>query len=116
MGGEMSLTKQDQAAERLREQAEKLCEQWFDTGARASWCPKMVDEFAEALRDAERRGRMDTLKQLEWIADGIADIDDSNKPRAEAIRYAVDSLRTWAEQKRALHGEWAGPIPEPEGE
>ena len=39
-----------------REKAEKLCETWFDTGARASWCPKMVDEFAAALADSYQRG------------------------------------------------------------
>ena len=33
-----------------RQIAEQLCERWFDTGARAAWCPKMVDEFAAALQ------------------------------------------------------------------
>lgn len=32
-----------------RERAEQFCEAWFDQGARASWCPKMVDELAAAL-------------------------------------------------------------------
>ena len=47
-----------------RERAEELCERWFDTKARASWCPAMVDGFAAALREVER----ETWEQAAEIA------------------------------------------------
>ena len=50
-----------------REKAEKLCEAWFDTGARASWCQKMVDEFAAALTDSYQQGRVEGLREAVQI-------------------------------------------------
>lgn len=45
--------------------AVKLCERWFDTGARASWCPKMTNEFASALKQEHARS-VRIVKKVRW--------------------------------------------------
>jgi hypothetical protein len=38
-------------------------------------------------------GLEDNLKGLEFIADGISDIDDSNKPLARFIKLKIQQIR-----------------------
>jgi hypothetical protein len=68
---------------------------------------KYVDHV-RALTDAERRGRDEEraqcVKELEWIADGYADIDDLNKPFAEVLRESALTIATRKAQQEAPHG------------
>lgn len=44
----------DTAQRRVEATAIQLCEKWFEAGARASWCPAMANDFAQALQQARR--------------------------------------------------------------
>ena len=73
-----------------REKAEKLCEAWFDTGARASWCQKMVDEFAAALTDSYQQGRVEGLREcLDMLEGEIACDRDSGV--LESLRQRMEA-------------------------
>lgn len=48
---------------------------------------------AHALQQAQAAGDEWVLKQFEFVADGLADIDDSNRPQAEYIRQAIEGIR-----------------------
>lgn len=73
-----------------REKAEKLCEAWFDTGARASWCPKMVDEFAAALADSFQQGRVAGLEEAARRADKIGNQSSSSHVRSVVGLIVMD--------------------------
>lgn len=61
--------------QREREIAEQLCEKWFETGMRASWCTEMVDDFAQALAAAERAGFRAALNKVtQDFADNVYEI------------------------------------------
>ena len=79
-----------------RKKAEKLCEAWFDTGARASWCPKMVDEFAAALADSYQQGRVAGLAKAVEIIKANTDV----KKAIEIIR--LHSLAQQAQKEKGV--------------
>jgi hypothetical protein len=54
------------------ETALKLCERWFDKGARASWCPEMVHEFAQAIRDEREAEQQRIEHEVRDLLEGIA--------------------------------------------
>ncbi len=77
-----------------QERAEELCERWSDTKARASWCPKMVDEFAAALREVEREtwaGLKVTNDQLRWALKELGPTGTNAEAYIKAaVEYLID--------------------------
>lgn len=90
-----------------REIAEQLCEKWFDTGARASWCPAMVDDFSAALADARLAGMEEAAKCVptNWVDSLLTGPNglDAAKRRIDCrvieklLRGIQDRIRTQAQ-------------------
>lgn len=82
----------DTAQRRVEATAIQLCEKWFEAGARASWCPAMANDFAQALQQARR----DVLEEAVKVVNDYNLSHDHGKKATKAcddIAEMLDRLR-----------------------